>query len=415
MTAQRIVDLAHPQLPRPLWLLNRVLAPFTRWVQLAENDLLTAAMKKTGLTDFGDDRFREPLRILLQALEQESRLNTLSRIYMRQFLQQLLVTRLLVQDLVTRYPEILALPVPSPIVILGLPRTGTTHLHNLLALDPQLRSLPYWESLQPVLSSADQPSSGRPDLRVKRCQQRIRQMNYAMPLYPRMHEMACNLPQEEIQLLAVDFSTMLFEWNSHVPSYRDWYRKHDQTPSYRYLRKLLQVLQWLRGGTRWVLKSPQHLEQIRPLLEVFPDAKIVQTHRDPVAVTASLCTMLAYVARTHTENVNLLEVGRYWSARVEDLLRASIHDRSLIPDQQILDVLLHEFMDDEVATVKRVYAFADLPLTENTLREMKSFMAENPRGKHGSIEYQLEDFGLDANERRQALRFYQESFAVPDE
>ena len=115
-------------------------------------------------------------------------------------------------------------------------------------------------------------------------------LTYVMPLYPLMHEMACDLPQEEIQLLAIDFSTMLFEWNSHVPGYRDWYCANDQTPAYRYLRKLLQVLQWLWGGTRWVLKSPQHVEQLRPLLEVFPDAKIVQTHRDPVTVTASHTT-----------------------------------------------------------------------------------------------------------------------------
>ncbi len=243
----------------------------------------------------------------------------------------------------------------------------------------------------------------------------MRLLTYVMPLYPLMHEMACDLPQEEIQLLAVDLSTMLFEWTSHVPGYRDWYRAHDQTPAYRYLRKLLQVLQWLRGGARWVLKSPQHLEQIRQLLDVFPDAKIVQTHRDPVAVTASLCTMLAYVARMQTEHVDLIEVGRYWSARVEDLLRASVRDRSLVPDDQVLDVRFHEFMADDGNMVKRVYEFAEQPMTGEVQRAVESFMAANPRGRLGRIEYHLEDFGLDPRERRQALRFYQERFDVPDE
>ena len=177
------------------------------------------AMQKTGL--FGVDQFREPLRMLVDALELEAELNPLSRILWRQQQLQLLMTRLLVQDLVIHHPEILELPVPSPIVIVGLPRTGTTHLHNLLSRDSRLRSLPYWKRLQ------------------------------------------------------------------------------------------LQVLQWSRGGTRWMLKSPQHLEQLRPLLKVFPDVKIVQTHRDPVTVTASFCTMLAYVARMYTEHVELLEVGRY--------------------------------------------------------------------------------------------------------
>ncbi len=414
-TMYRIDDLAEPRLPWPVRILNRALAPLAGWVRLDEIALLNTAMKKAGLTDFGDERFREPLRVLLDALKREAELNTLSRVYTRQLLLQLLTTRLLVQGLVIRHPEILELPVQSPIVILGLPRTGTTHLHNLLSRDPRLRSLPYWESLQPVLPTEKQPAPGRSDPRVKRCQQNLRRLNYVMPLYPLMHEMACDLPQEEIQLLAVDFSTMLFEWNSHVPGYRDWYCANDQTSAYRYLRKLLQVLQWLRGGTRWVLKSPQHLEQLKPLLEVFPDAKIVQTHRDPVAVTASLCTMLAYVARTHTERVDLLEVGRYWSARVEDLLRASVRDRPLVLDDQILDVRFHEFMADEVTMVKRVYEFAEQPMTEDAQRAVKSFMSANPRGKLGRIAYHLEDFGLDPRERRQVLRFYQERFDVPDE
>src|SRR5579884_2026747 len=175
MTATyRINDLAHPRLPLPIWMLNRVLAPFTSWVRLDESDLLKRAMRKTGLSDFGDDWFREPLRVLVQAVNRESNLNTLSRIYMRQFLQQLLISRLLVEDLVTRHPEILDLPVPAPIFILGLPRTGTTHLHNLLTCDPGLRWLPYWESVEPLLPPDKWPAPGQPDPRRKRSQQRLR-------------------------------------------------------------------------------------------------------------------------------------------------------------------------------------------------------------------------------------------------
>lgn len=414
-TIHRIDDLAKPRFPWPLWTLNRVLAPFAGWVRLDETTLLSTAVKQTGLTDFGDDRFREPLRVLVDALKREAQLYTFSRIITRQRLLQYLTTRLLVQDLVTRHPEILELPVRSPIVIAGLPRTGTTHLHNLLSRDLHLRSLSYWESLQPVLPLEKQPTPGRPDPRVRRCQQSLHLWNSVLPLYPLMHEMACDRPTEENELLAVDFSTMLFEWDYHVPHYRDWYRAHDQTPAYRYLRKLLQVLQWLHGGTRWVLKSSQHLEQLRPLLEVFPDAKIVQTHRDPVAVTASLCTLVAYEARGASERVNLLEVGQYWSSRVENLLRASERDRPFVPEAQVLDVRFHEFMADNMAVVKRVYEFAEQPMTEVTLRAVQSFVAANPRGKLGRIEYHLEDFGLDPRELRQALRFYQERFDIPDE
>ena len=414
-TVHRITDLAEPRLPGPIRVLNRVLAPFLGRVRLAEADLLSMAMKKTALTDFGNGRFREPLRVLVDALEREADLSPLGRVLMRQTLLQFLRTRLLVEHLLIGHPEILELPLPSPIVITGLPRTGTMHLHSLLSLDPSLRSLPFWEGLQPMLPLEKQPKSGRPDPRLKRCQQSLRLLNYVMPLFPLMHEMACDLPEEEIQLLAVDFSTLWFEESLHIPSYRDWYRTHDQTPAYRYLRKLLQVLQWLRGGTRWVLKSPQHLEQLRPLLEVFPDAKIVQTHRDPVAVTASLCTMLAYVARLLTRRVDLLEVGRYWSARIEGLLRASVRDRSFVPDGQVLDVRFHEFMADEVSMVKCIYEFAEQPLPEDALRTIEPFMAAHSRGRLGRIEYHLEDFGLDTRELRRALHFYQERFGVPDE
>lgn len=415
MTIYQIDDLARPRLPLPMRVLNKALAPFAPIVRLDENRLLTSVMKKTGLTDFGDMRFLEPLHVLVDALNREADLNTLSRVFTRQLLLQLLTTRLYVQNLLVRHPEILNLPVTSPIVILGLPRTGTTHLHNLLACDPHLRSLPYWESLQPVLPPEQQPLPGQHDPRIKRSQQNLRLINSMMPLYPLMHDMAYDLPQEEIQLLAVDFSTTLFEWSNYVPAYRDWYCSHDQTPAYRYLRKMLQVLQWLRGGTRWVLKSPQHLEQLGPLLEVFPDAKIVMTHRDPVPVTASLCTMLAYVARGHTDHVDLLEVGRYWSARVEGLLQSAVRDAPLVPDEQLFHVRFHEFLTDEMTMVKRVYEFAEQPMTEDALHKIKLFKLANPRGKLGSIEYRLEDFGLDFHERRQALRFYQRYFDVPDE
>jgi hypothetical protein len=414
-TIHQLDDLATPRLPWPVRTMNRALAPVARSVRLDETALLSSAMKKTGLTDFGDERFREPLRILLDAFKQAARPSLLSRLYTRQLLLQFLTTRLLVEDLVNHHPEILELAVPSPIVILGLPRSGTTLLHNLLSRDPRLRALPSWESSQPVLPPGKRPLPGQADPRVKSCQRSLRLAVYLLPMLPLMHEMAWDLPQEDTQLLAVDFSTMYFAGYSQAPGYRDWYCTHDQTPAYRYLRKMLQVLQWLRGGTRWVLKAPEHLEQLGPLLEVFPDAKIVQTHRDPVPVTASLCTMIAYIARMHTERVDLLAVGRDWSTMVEDLLRAAMRGRSLVPTDQVCDVRFHEFMADEVGMVKRIYEFAEQPMTADVERAVTAFMRANPRGKLGRIEYHLENFGLDPRERRQAVRFYQERFDVPDE
>ena len=230
-----------------------------------------------------------------------------------------------------------------------------------------------------------------------------------------MHEMSTEAPHEEFQLLAIHFSAVLFENMYFVPSYRDWYKSSDHTEAYRYLYRVLQVLQWLRGPKRWVLKSPQHLEQFGPLLAAFPDARIIQTHRDPVRITASLCTMDTYGKRMNNSPIDPQVNGRYWADRTEDLLRASVEDRHLIPKDQVLDVLFHEYMADQIAMVKRVYEFVDQAFTDEAAKAIQSFIDNNPKGKHGTVLYRLEDFGLDATERREALRFYQERFDIPDE
>ena len=411
----RIDDLARPRLPLPLRALNLAGRPFARGVRLSEAGLLAAACRRSGLSDFGDPAFREPLRVLLAALEREAGLSPLGRFVARNLLVQLLVTRLRAESLLREHPEILEQEVRAPIVILGLPRTGTTHLHNLMSQDPALRSLPYWESLEPIPDVLDPRRPPQPDPRVRRCAQGLSLVHWAMPLFPLMHEMEPEARHEEIQLLAVAFSTMLFEASYFVPSYRDWYRATDQTVAYRYLRRLLQALQWLRGPRRWLLKSPQHLEQLGPLLRVFPDARIVQTHRDPVRVTASMCTMAAYGLRMSRARIDLRRVGRYWADRIEQMLRASVEGRPLVPAGQVRDVRFHEFMADDLATVERLYSVFGEPLAEPALAAMRAYLAGHARGRLGAIEYRLEDFGLDAAERRRALRFYQERFGVPDE
>jgi hypothetical protein len=208
---------------------------------------------------------------------------------------------------------------------------------------------------------------------------------------------------------------MLFETMAVMPSWCAWYRSTDQLPSYRYLEKVLKVLQWQRGGVRWVLKSPQHLEQFRALVATFPDATFVVTHRDPVSITASLATMVSYSARLNHERVDPHHIGRFWAARIEDMLRACVDDRHLLPADRSLDVRFREFMADDVAMVERIYALAAQPMTPEARAAMDAFMAAHPRGRHGGVRYDLADFGLDREERRRALRFYVERFDVDEE
>ena len=411
----RIDDLAHPRFSPETAEILTAMAAMADGVQLEPDALMDVAVAKTELSDFGDDTFREPLDVLCTAFRTEAGLSGPGIVSNHALLVQLLSNRLLIQDLLRRHPEIHDVRIEAPIIVCGLPRTGTTHLHNLMAADPALRSLPYWESLEPVLPESERPAPGEPDPRIARTAVALDFVNTSMPYFKRMHEMTVDHVHEEIQLLAIDFSTMLFETTSAMPTWRDYYLAHDQTPHYEYMRTVLKVLQWLRGGERWVLKSPQHIEQFPALCATFPDATFVVTHRDAVSVTTSVATMITYTARLSHERVDPHFIGGYWADRIERMLRSCADERDVLPTGQSIDVPFGEFMADDVAMVGRIYELAGQPMTDGARAAMQAFMDEHPRGKFGGIRYDLADFGLDPAERRRALRFYTDRFGVKQE
>jgi Sulfotransferase family len=414
----RIEDLGDPQFPPSIAAALAAVEPFAAELVLEPDPLCDQAVTETGLSSFGDESFRERLTVLTGALRDEAGLSPMGVVSAHGALVKLLKNRLLVEDRIARHPEILELPVVAPIVIAGQPRTGTTHLHNLMAADPALRSLPYWESLEPVLPATERAdvANGTPDPRRARTEAGLVFLNEALPYFKRMHEMTVDHVHEEIQLLAIDFSTMLFETMAVMPTWRDYYLAHDQTPSYRYLKRVLQVLQWERGGNRWVLKSPQHLEQFAALVNVFPDATFVVPHRDPVSVIASNATMLAYTARLSAADPDPAAIGQYWSERIQQMLEAGMRDRDVLPSERSLDVRFHEFMADDIATVRRIYDVADQPFDPDVEAAMTQFIAEHPRGRHGGVRYDLEgDFGIDPVALRAAMRDYVARFGVEEE
>jgi len=366
------------------------------------------AAGETGLADFGPRDYVERLEVLVAALRDVPGMTPAGIVSFHTQLVTLLRNRLLLTDLLSRHPEIHEIELAPPIVIAGLPRTGTTHLHNLLAAHPALRTLPYWESLEPFPAAAE--AGLVPDPRRERTDTAVWFMNEAMPLFPLMHEMTTDHVHEEIQLLAVDFSTMFFETLAHVPAWEAYYRAHDQRPHYRYLRTMLQALSYLRGGRRWLLKSPQHLEQLPALAEVFPDATVVLTHRDPASVVVSLATMIAYTARMHRSPVDPVALGRAWADRVESMLDACVRDRGVIGADRSLDVRFDEFMSDDLATAGRVLDLAGEPTTPPAAAAMANYLAGHGRGRLGRIDYRASDVGLDEDELRHRYAAYTARF-----
>lgn len=407
----RIPDLAAPELSP----LQRTVidAAAKLPVNFDEDAVLGEARQRTGLSDFGADDFRERLRVWLQALEEDAELGPVGRIAAYRACVRCASNRLRLEDLLRRHPEIHDVEVRRPIVIAGLPRSGTTHLLNLIASDRRLRCLPYWESLEPVPDPEEKPGPGGENPRIARCRKAYEQQAALSPLLKAMHDMTPEHVHEEIEIQALDFGSYGLEWIATVPRWRDYYLEHDQTPRYAYLKKGLQALQWLRGPDRWILKSPQHMEQLVPLLRTFPDATVAITHRDPVSVIASAVTMLAYGNRIQRTRVDPPAVAAYWIDRIERLLRACVRDRDSIPEGQAIDVLFHEFMADDLAMVERIYALADLPMTPDARAALEAYLAENPRGKHGRIVYDLKaDFGVDPDALRERFAFYFERFPV---
>jgi hypothetical protein len=214
----------------------------------------------------------------------------------------------------------------------------------------------------------------------------------------------------------LDFASYQLEWICTVPRWRDHYLSLDLRPHYAYLRKVLQALQWLRGPDRWVLKSPQHLEQLLPLYEVFPDATIVVTHRDPVSAIQSAVTMMAYGERLRRTRLDLPALAAYWVDRVRRLLVACVRDHDRLPAEQVVDVFFHEFMADELGTVARIHERAGLPREAAALAALTAFARDHRRGVHGQVAYDLAgDFGLDPEAVRRDFAFYFRRFPVaPD-
>ena len=409
MTAAiRLEDLAKPRFGPEAQQILDMMAAMAPQCPLDADALHARASADTGLHDFGAGDYRERLDVYLAALREIDGLHAAGVVNFYGQLLQLLKNRLLFTDLLRRHPEIDDIELQPPVVIAGLPRTGTTHLHNLLAAPPTFRTMPYWESVEPFPLPAE--AGVEPDPRRARMDVAVAVINTVMPHFPLMHEMTTEHVHEEIQLLANDFSTMFFETLGDVPRWRDYYQAHDQTPHYEYLARQLKAMLFLRGGRRWLIKSPQHLEQVPVLDRVFPGRIVVFTHRDPVPVALSMIAMITYSARMHRTPVPVHQIAASWIDRLEQMLTALVRDRDTIGPQRSVDIRFDDFMANELGVAEHVYALAGEPFTEEARTAIAGYLAGHQRGRLGNVETSWEMFGLTEEGLRARFAPYVERF-----
>lgn len=412
----RITDLGSPELSETQK--GALAYGETLQIDLTPQSILAQAREETGLTDFGAEDFMPRLTLLCDEWGSDDGLVNLGRLSLRNKLLQHAKSRLLIHDVLTRHPEIHDVVIAAPIIVAGLPRSGTTHLLNLMAADSRFRALPLWESYEPVPQAGEEKTAEGVDPRYERCDFQWQMMQSMSPLLAAMHPMNPDHIHEELELMGPDFASYNYEWLCVSPRWRDHYYATDQTPHYEYMKTVLKILTWQDGdttgnNTRWVLKCPQHLEQLTVLQQVFPDATIALTHRDPVSVVQSAATMLAYGQRISRQEVGLQDLIEYWTARVVHLLRACVADRDKLSAAKSIDVPFDEFMADDLAMVEKIYARANLEMTATARQELQAFLDANPRGKHGRVVYNLrEDFNVEPEQIRDQFDFYFERFPV---
>jgi hypothetical protein len=385
----------------------------SKTTELTIDAVCDAAQARTGLAEFGHQGFAERLGLQLAEMDADEDRTGIGRLMMFADCVRAASNRLLIHDLLSRHPEILEVPITRPLVVVGLPRSGTTHLVNLLAADTRFRSMPLWESYEPVPSPKEPADMEGVDPRWTRCNAAWDAMQAAAPLVAAMHPMEPDHVHEEIELQMPDFSSYTLEWVARAPQWRDYYLAEDQTPHYAYMKSVLQILQWFRPKERWVLKSPQHLEQLGPLLRTFPDATVVVTHRDPVAVVQSTITMACYGARTAYRTTQPMWYRDYWTERIGTLLDASLRDRHLLAEDRTVDVFFDEYMADELCTLEQVYDAAGIALTAQARAEISDYQASHPRGREGRVAYDLRrHFAVTPEEVRSRFGAYLERFPV---
>ena len=400
----------------PVRLLNRCGALLEKKrspsVRVQAVDLIETARRRCGLDDFGDGDFFEALSRLLESCQTEAQLNLIGKIALRFDVLHILRTRLLIERDRQLYPEISHQEIREPLFIIGLPRSGTTVLHSLLAADPEHRSPLMWEVMTP-----SPPTSNDEKRRIQRATRSCKWFNWLAPTFRHVHPVDAKVPQECVGLMSPTFMSDQFDTMYYVPSYRDWFFRQDLRPAYEYHRRFLQHLQFRRAGRRWVLKAPTHMFALPALLSVYPDALFVQMHRTPVEAMASVASLITILRSAFSDGVDPVVVCResvqYWSKTMEKFLE----DRDRLLNGRICDIDYDQICRNPIAAVGRIYDRFGWSLSPQAERRMRALMASRAGNGRGNHHYQLADFGAAPDQVLGAFTSYclRFGFSLPDE
>jgi len=364
-------------------------------LSIDEEAFLRKARKKTGLHDFGDDSFREPLAILCKEGQSGKSMTALGRLMFKDNLLTRLKNRLKLEAEYKAHPEILDQVIEKPIIIAGLARTGSTFLQRLLAQDPANRSPLNWEMNAPV--PPPEPASFETDSRINKDQPFWTLLNFFLPRFKAIHEVGAILPDECLSLMANNLISGWFVIGLDS-NYLDWILEKDLTHAYRLHKRHLQLLQWKFPPLCWVLKSPWHLLGLDAILNVYPDARIIQTHRSPLEALPSCASFMREFREAQYPQVDLDALGREWLRIFVKWFEKGIADRDQAEKQtngRFHDVYYTDLTADPLACVEKIYADFDMKLSDDALTRMREYIKKNPQHKHGKHRYSLEEFGLD--------------------
>jgi len=388
-------------------------------IDLELDPLLAEARRRAGgLEDLGPGPFVEPFALFLESLEREARLNDLGRVIARERALLHTVNRLQYVDDRKRFPAIAGERIVKPVFIVGLPRTGTTILHDILAQDPANRAPMTWEVMFP--SPPPEATTFHKDPRIVRCAATfpsVAEEDDHARAFKAMHPMGATLSQECVVMMGEAMCTPLFHNQFRVPTYQDWVDDDaDWSHVYAFHERQLQHLQWHNPGDRWILKTGAHMWAIDALLARYPDARIVFTHRDPVESMTSYASLTTLVRSKGSDDVDRFEIADDWTARLRKVLMRAVDARRRDhPDARFHDMFFREFVRDQFGVVEQIYDALALPMSGAAADRMRAFIDDNPQGKHGVHAYTPEQFGVVPEKVREEFSEYIAHFDLAPE